>query len=342
MKKKWKWIYAILAVAVVVGALFALGLLKFPEANQEEQNTPATTTSTTASTTIATEPSDPVIPGTLSFTGKVLEINDGMALMECYDKDKFDTVLVNYSNTPSVTPQVGEEYFVEYEDFMMPSLPPRIFSVRMEKQNAFLSTGEPLYNDVVDAVMSAFPWGDVGAEIYTIPDYPEMSYMYGQCESLSDVGWFQVDLDGNGQKELLIGNTTSGTYPYDCFTIKDGKLVHLFSSGERDMFFVLENGYLRNEWSGSAVCSGVDYYRLVDGELQFVERITYDAIYAEETGVIADWQEANSDNCYFYTTIKNEGDQYEGYRSITAEEYQTIQEKYYDNQEIEITYHKLG
>lgn len=129
MKKKWMWLYLVLAAAVIVGALFALGLLEFSEANQEEQTTPTTTTPTTTTTTTAPV-EDVVISDHLSFTGKVLELDGDSVLMECYDKDKFDTVWVNISQT-GVAPKEGEEYTVIYEDMVMPSLPPRITAVRM-------------------------------------------------------------------------------------------------------------------------------------------------------------------------------------------------------------------
>ena len=333
-KKIWIWIYLVFAALAVVGFLYALGLFDKPLTG-ETVSPSDTTTTTTITTTVPTE--DAVTPGTLTFTGKVLELDSDSVLMECYDKEKFDTVWVSVAQT-GVSPQVGEEYFVEYEDFMMPSLPPRITAVKMEMQETSLLTGEALYDAVLDAVVSAFSQeGDVA-----IPDHPEMSDLYDRCESLTDVGWVLADLDRNGQKELLIGDQKTATYPFDGFTIKDGQLVHLFASGERDYVDVLENGYLRNTWSDAATCNGVDYYRLVDGEMQFVERVTYDAAYALKRGMIADLQEADSDNCYFHTAIQTESDPYAGYRAMTADEYKIIQENYGDDQAIEISYHKLG
>lgn len=136
MRGKWFLIPAAIAVAALV--ILILRMTAFlPETDPAQEDKSSTTTTastpTTAPTTTTTAPGEDVItPGHLTFTGKVLEVDSGMALMDCYDKDKFDTVLVNYSNTPSVTPQVGEEYTVTYEDMMMPSLPPRIFAVEME------------------------------------------------------------------------------------------------------------------------------------------------------------------------------------------------------------------
>lgn len=107
-----------MAAAVAVTGCFA--------GDSGNGNNPVSTTTTTSATTAAT-----AVNG-LSFTGKVLEIDGDNVLMNCYDKTKFDTVWVNVS-AASVTPAVGEEYTVFYEDFMMPSLPPRITAVAVEK-----------------------------------------------------------------------------------------------------------------------------------------------------------------------------------------------------------------
>lgn len=338
MKQKWLWIAA--AVLVVAVIVLVLRLTVFaPETDPDPIPTPSDTTPTTTTTTAPVE--DVVTPANLHFTGKVLEVDGDSVLMECYDEDKFGTVWVNYAQILSVTPQIGEEYIVVYEDLIMPSLPPRITAVEMVKQRTPVSTGEALYNDIVGAVISAYPWGaDPAAS--AIPNHPEMSYMYFRNKTLSEVGYVQLDLDGNGQTELLIGDVNMAAFPYDCFTIKDGELVHLFASEERNSFTVLENGYLQNSWFCSAACGGDDYYRLVDGELQFLERVTHDAYYALEIGLIGSLQEANETNCYFHTTIKNEDDEYEGYRSITADKCDEIQKKYNDYKDIEISYYKLS
>lgn len=117
------FIYTLLSMLTVMAVLLSA-------CAQSQRNPSPETTTTTTTTATATTPTEEAV-NPFRFTGKVLEVNDGMALMECYDKDKFDTVLVNYSNTPSVTPQIGEVYNVVYEDLVMPSLPPRIFAVEM-------------------------------------------------------------------------------------------------------------------------------------------------------------------------------------------------------------------
>lgn len=334
MKHKWL-MDVIIAVAAVVA--LAVWLLCFPPVAD------APVTAPEANEPVATQPSDPAeeddvyIPNTLFFTGKVLELDGDSVLMKCLDSDRFDTVWANISGL-DVTPQVGEEYVVYHEDLVMPSLPPRITVVKMLTKS-WISTGEALYNDVVGAVMSAFPWDNTAPEAYVIPDYPEMSYMYRYCETLSDVGWFQVDLDNNGQKELIIGGEDR-LFPYDVFTIKDDQLTHLFSGHDRNSYYLLEDGYIKHQWSGGAMLSGSDFYRLVNGELQFIERITLDLHYARQIGLVgSEPTNGDEDKCFFRSEVYNSGD--EGYVSITAKEAVERIEKYNEYKEIEINYYPL-
>lgn len=119
-------IFLVIVIGVVVWHFVVLQPSPDPEFVQP--------TTTTATTTTTAEPTESVYaPGHLTFTGKVLEVAEDSVLMECYDKDKFDTVWVYVADT-AANLQVGEEYLVTYEDMMMPSLPPRITAVQMEKQ----------------------------------------------------------------------------------------------------------------------------------------------------------------------------------------------------------------
>lgn len=79
-----------------------------------------------ASTTTTTELTD---ANTLSFTGMVLKVDGDSVLMECYDKDKFDRVWVYMGEYIEQSNWLGREYTIDYEDMVMPSLPPRITMV---------------------------------------------------------------------------------------------------------------------------------------------------------------------------------------------------------------------
>ena len=121
-------------IAAVAVAALLVWLLCFPPAADTPTTDPEPTNSVTT-----TEPSDPTeeddvyTSEILSFTGEVLEIDGESVLIKCIDSDRFDTVWANVSGL-DITPQVGEEYVVYHEDMVMPSLPPRITAVKMEKK----------------------------------------------------------------------------------------------------------------------------------------------------------------------------------------------------------------
>lgn len=117
MRKGW-----IIGVAVMVLVAVVCLAIILPK-HRPDDRPPQTTTTTT-------EEAPP--PDALHFTGRVLETDGDSVLMKCLDSDRFDTVWVHVP--AAVTPRVGEEYVVYHEDLVMPSLPPRITAVRMDKQ----------------------------------------------------------------------------------------------------------------------------------------------------------------------------------------------------------------
>ena len=160
------------------------------------------------------------------------------------------------------------------------------------------------YEEIVENIIDAYPWeSDDGSA--PIPDLlPHTSYMYLRQESLSEVGYALIDLDNNGTNELILSDFTND-YVYDVYTYVDGETVHLFSSGERYAHYLYENGYIEYQWSSGAAISGHDFMRLSNGKLEFIERITLDAYYAEESGVIEKLEDAGSDNTFFKSASRN-------------------------------------
>ena len=139
--------------------------------------------------------------------------------------------------------------------------------------------------------------------------------MHRLNSELSQVGYAIIDLDGNGEKELIITDPSIG-YVYDLYTMSDGEVVHLISSTERNSNFLRENGYIEYQWSDSAAKSGHDFYQLKDEKLIIEGRVTLDAEHALEAGIINDPSEANDENCYFISTSDRTAD----YQSVTADE----------------------
>lgn len=169
------------------------------------------------------------------------------------------------------------------------------------------------YDVIINNIIDAYPWND--DDITMVPENPELSYMYSHNSSLSEIGFALIDLDGNGQEELIISDITK-PFVYDLYTILDGQAIHLFGSHERNAYYVYEKGYIENQWSGSAATSGHDFYKLNDDTLDFIERITMDAYHALDIGLIKDLSEATNDNTFFRSKSDNEDD----YEATTFDE----------------------
>lgn len=169
------------------------------------------------------------------------------------------------------------------------------------------------YDRVLQNLINAYPWND--DELDIVPENPELSYMYRRKENLSEVGYALVDLDQDGQAELLLGDYTF-PFVFDIYTIVDGQLVHVLDSGERYSYQPLENGYFELVWSGGAALSGHDYFRLENGKLVFIERLTLDADHALDIGLIKELTEATDDN----TCFRSNTDRPEDYALITFDE----------------------
>lgn len=187
------------------------------------------------------------------------------------------------------------------------------------------------YDTIINHIINAYPWND--DDMNMVLENPEFSYMYRLNSELSEVGFALIDLDGNGQEELIISDPSK--FVYDLYTISNGKAVHLFDSGERHCYVLRENGIVEYCWSGSAVANGHDFYKLNDGELVFIERITLDAYHALDAGLINDLWEANEDNCYFRSNSEDEKD----YKAVSSDEAIKAIENYQNaNKELEIEY----
>lgn len=170
------------------------------------------------------------------------------------------------------------------------------------------------YDQILQNLINAYPWND--DEDTIVPENPELSYMYRHKENLSEVGYALVDLDWDGQAELLLGDYTF-PFVFDIYTIIDGQLVHVLDSGERYSYQPLEAGYFELSWSGGAALSGHDYLQLRSGELVLQERLALDADHALDIGLIKELTEANEDN----TCFRSKTDQPEDYQLISFDEY---------------------
>lgn len=137
-------------------------------------------------------------------------------------------------------------------------------------------------------------------------------------EDKERLGYLIEDIDGNGTEELIFGENGTGAWEgvvYDLYTIYDGELVHVFSGGERDRYYLCGEGMIANEGSSSAATSSNTYYLFEGTELYLVEAILYNGGDSPE-------------NPWFYSTLTDDYYDLENAEPINEEQAQAIMEKY--------------
>ena len=105
-------------------------------------------------------------------------------------------------------------------------------------------------------------------------------------------GYLQTDIDGDGVDELILGtnspDTTENGEPwsgdnddqiYDLFTIRDGKLLHVFKGWCRNRYFLCGDGVIANEGSNSAFSGDMMFYKYSKGEMELIEGVYWDGGY---------------------------------------------------------------
>ena len=108
-------------------------------------------------------------------------------------------------------------------------------------------------------------------------------------EPLTEVGYVLYDLNHDDQPELLIGETdteeAANRMIFDAYTIKDGEVEKLFTSQDRNRYYLIEDEagaiMIANEGSNGAANFGYHYYIMNGTEMEVVQAILYDA-YADE------------------------------------------------------------
>lgn len=222
-------------------------------------------------------------------------------------------------------PEVGARLRILYGGYVQEGTPNAIYAASLFEPTAYhlIKTGVDLYDNLLKEI------ADYCYGLAPSAKAPDCSYLIfnEHIDPMFAIGIKVMDLDKNGHKELLISamDWPDGVTPfvYDAYTIKDGKLVHLLSSGERSRYYLRKDGYIEHQWAGGAAHSGTDFYRLVDGSLTFVERVTYDADYAVESGLAADLPSVTGDMPWFHTT-QIPGDSHKGYKHITEQQAKDI------------------
>lgn len=101
----------------------------------------------------------------------------------------------------------------------------------------------------------------------------ELCYLCGLETAQDALGWCETDLNGDGVTELIVGN---GSVIYDLYTLSDGQPVLVLSGGERNAYFILEDGRILNQGSSSAASSFTACFRLEGTELVPEKSVIFD------------------------------------------------------------------
>ena len=116
----------------------------------------------------------------------------------------------------------------------------------------------------------------------------EMSAMvayYYEGNALDNVGFACIDLDGDDIQELVIGaiqNADMHPVVFEIWTLQDGKPVMLVQSGSRNRYYLQyaeddEMWSIANEAENGAASHAVYYLYLMEGKLEVMQGIVFDA-----------------------------------------------------------------
>ena len=117
-----------------------------------------------------------------------------------------------------------------------------------------------------------------------------LPYYYYEGNPLENVGFGYVDLDNDGQMELIIGailNAEADPAVFEIWTLVDGEPVMLAQGGSRNRYVLQYTAddqmwYVVNEGANGAANSATYYLMLIDGKFEVMQGIILDAIADEE------------------------------------------------------------
>lgn len=155
----------------------------------------------------------------------------------------------------------------------------------------------PQYNEIVQKYYEGASAG------WDISQFQEnnLCYLAGYYSDTNKLGYCLLDVDSDGTDELFIGTTEDEGYEgmfFDMYTLTDGKVELVATSGERDRYYLCEDNTIANEGSSSAFLSVNYYYDYKSGKLNLQDGIVNDG-------------ELDPQNPWFYGTLDNGEDSLE-------------------------------
>ena len=126
-------------------------------------------------------------------------------------------------------------------------------------------------------------------DIYKNPDYNphDISEQYGRIpysidcsidQHADEFGYIQIDIDGDGVDELLLGRTGSEEAPDETdidnmYTLKDGKVVPVFESEYYAYYQLYEDGMIDFHFGDSTRYCCVEHFKYTAGRMELNEGI---------------------------------------------------------------------
>lgn len=143
------------------------------------------------------------------------------------------------------------------------------------------SFGGTTQSDTYDSVISLYETALYEGWGFDQLEAAGLNYMCGYYTNPSDLGYILLDIDHNGTEELIVGEIGaygggSGFF-FDLYTLVDGQPSLVINSGERDQYYLCNDGYIMNEGSDSASTDYCTYYGIdIYGNLALAEAVIYD------------------------------------------------------------------
>ncbi|MBR4341312.1 MAG: hypothetical protein IKP88_01145 [Lachnospiraceae bacterium] len=127
-------------------------------------------------------------------------------------------------------------------------------------------------------------------------------------------GYLQVDIDGDGIDELLLGINDSEDDSHNVnvlsmFTIRDGKVDVVFESDYRRSFELYEDGIILDDWGIPNSFYSLNCYKYSAGGMEFIEGVNATPVFSE-----------GRCQCYYYDSSLQE-------REISDDEYSEFYEE---------------
>lgn len=106
-------------------------------------------------------------------------------------------------------------------------------------------------------------------------NHANISILTANVQSTEDLGYAMMDLDEDGEEELLI---TDGNVIYSLYSLTpSGETVCFITGMERDAYYLSDNGIIANVGSGGAAISYYIFYSFSNDTLDVIQQLTYDA-----------------------------------------------------------------